>query len=438
MQLVDFFDRILRAHWKLIVGLLLAGLVSGFFFHSDETPTYTSRARVLLDTETPEPISEADAKAVEDTARAIVTSPGFVAEALSQAGLSRSARRMVLNEQISASTVGSSAVVELSVSDPDPEAAARLANILADNLITTRLRSIRGTIDTALSEVEEQIPALETSLQALNARIPGAPDEARERLSRERDLLIQRLVILEEKRSDLLTSQAERPTPEIIDRARRAVEPDRSRRPLDVGLGGLLGLALGVGLALIYEHFNPSVIGGPAVSRELDAPVLGVLTTPPHRAEPDEVEPVAAWLSTAARGAGVRTVALTGTSPGDGLEDLAEQLTDQLDEDYPLDIRPVDLRAWENGGPGEEIGPSAAVVVVTPEIARRMDLVEVRDLFGMSGRRMLGALAYRGANGSALRRMRHVLLGDDRAPRAETVEPATSNRAGRTRKALQR
>jgi succinoglycan biosynthesis transport protein ExoP len=392
-----------------VTGLLVAGLLTGFFLHPNERPTYTSAARVLLDMETSEPASPTEASAIADTARAIVTSRSIVEGALSKAGLSRSASRMVLDEQISVSTVGSSAIVEVAVTDPDPEAAAELANILAEDLIATRLTSTTGTLEDALSEIQGRIPALEASLEVLNARIPEAPKDTQERLLRQQDLLAQQLVILEEKRGELLAKQAEQSTPQIIDRARLAVQPDPSRRPMDVALGGLLGLFLGIGLSLILERARPTVIGLPAVSRELEAPVLGFLTTPPRRARSEEIAPVAAWLSTAAESAEVRTVALVSTLPGDGLETLAAELSERIDGAQQLRIRPLELPGRGNRRPARNIPSSAGVVVVTPVVARKTDLDAVRDLFGMTGRPVLGAIAYRGSgNGAALARLRRV------------------------------
>jgi capsular polysaccharide biosynthesis protein len=395
MEITEVLDRILRAHWKLIVAFVLAGIVAGFSIHVTDGPSYTATARVLLDTETPEPTSETEARAIADTARAIVTSPSVVERALDEAGISRSASLMVLEEQISVSTVGSSGIIEVAVTDRDAGASARLANLLAEDLIATRLKSTRGTLDDALAEIQDRIPRMEASLEELDAQIAAASDSTQERLSRDREPLAQRLVILEEKRAGLLSTLAERPTPQIIDPARRALEADPSQQPVDLALGGLLGLILGISLSVVLESFRPTVVGGPAVSRELDAPVLGLLSNPPDRNEPDEIAPVAAWLSTAAESAGVRTVALMGTSHRDGLENLAADLSKYANGANPLDIRAMGLPVRGNGGRQRTTSTSAGIVVVTPVVARKSDLIAVRDLFGMTGRRVLGAIAYR-------------------------------------------
>jgi uncharacterized protein involved in exopolysaccharide biosynthesis len=392
MEIREVFDRIVRVHWKLILLLLVAGLTAGFTIHADDRASYTAAARVILDT--PDPTSDTEAQAIADTARAIVTSPSLVERALEKSGLHRSVSQLA-DDGIVVETIGSSGILEIAVTDRDPAAAAELANLMAQDLILTRLRTSTGPLEEGLSRIEQRIAQLETSLEVLNAGIAAAPDlETEIRLSREKDLLVQRLVILEQKRADLLSTQAQRPTPQIIDPAQPPHERDPSRQPADMALGGLIGLALGISLIAIWESVRPTLVGGPAVARELKAPILGFLPTTPDRSNVDDLGPVTAWVSASAKNAGVRTVGLVSARRGQELDHLAAGLREHLNGEGSIGIRPVEPE-WVKGAPRGAVATPTSVVVVTPVRIPKSDLAGVRDLSRAMGGKVLGAIAYR-------------------------------------------
>jgi uncharacterized protein involved in exopolysaccharide biosynthesis len=384
----------------------VAGGVAGLTIHADEPRSYTATARVVLDA--PDPTSETESQSIADTARAIVTSPSLVERALVKTG----ARRPVIplaEERIAVEPVGTSGILEIAVTDPDPRVAAELANRLTEDLILTRLRTSRGPLDEALSRVEERIAQLEASLEVLNEKIAAALSiEAQLQLSREKDLIIQRLVILEQKRSDLLTTQAQRPTPQIIDPARPPVEPDPSRQLADVALGGLLGLALAIGVVVIMESVRPTVVGERAVARELDAPVLGVLPAPPDYVQGQVLDPLASWIWAAAKSSGVQTVALMSTRRGDTLERLAEALAQRVNGAGKIEIRSLEQTQSQNGSVQKTVGDSKGVVVVTPQVVHKGDLTTVLDLFRVTGGQLIGAIAYRRSGRAPIRRRRRL------------------------------
>jgi hypothetical protein len=107
------------------------------------------------------------------------------------------------------------------------------------------------------------------------------------------------------------------------------------------------------------------------------------------------------------------------TSRADGLEILAADLSKHINGANPLDIRAMGLPVRGNGGRQRTPSASAGIVVVTPVVARKSDLIAVRDLFGMTGRRVLGAIAYRESKVNKIfRRTGRPLLGagTDRGP----------------------
>jgi polysaccharide biosynthesis transport protein len=64
---------------------------------------------------------------------------------------------------------------------------------------------------------------------------------------------------------------------EIVDRAVPAERPTRPNKPLNIALGIIIGLVVGVGLAFFIEYLDTSVKTIDDVERSLQCPVLGVI-----------------------------------------------------------------------------------------------------------------------------------------------------------------
>jgi len=64
---------------------------------------------------------------------------------------------------------------------------------------------------------------------------------------------------------------------EIIDNATAGLRPVRPNKPLNIALGIIIGLVVGVGLAFFIEYLDTSVKTIDDVERSLQAPVLGVI-----------------------------------------------------------------------------------------------------------------------------------------------------------------
>ncbi|HZQ47568.1 MAG TPA: polysaccharide biosynthesis tyrosine autokinase [Verrucomicrobiae bacterium] len=64
---------------------------------------------------------------------------------------------------------------------------------------------------------------------------------------------------------------------EIIDRAQQSDRPVRPNKPLNIALGIIIGLVVGIGLAFFIEYLDTSVKTIDDVERTLQAPVLGVI-----------------------------------------------------------------------------------------------------------------------------------------------------------------
>jgi capsular exopolysaccharide synthesis family protein len=64
---------------------------------------------------------------------------------------------------------------------------------------------------------------------------------------------------------------------EIVDKAKPSLRPSKPNKPLNIALGVIIGLVVGVGLAFFIEYLDTSVKTIDDVERALGAPVLGVI-----------------------------------------------------------------------------------------------------------------------------------------------------------------
>jgi len=325
-------------HWVLVISCLLLGAAVAFAVHVGDVRMYLASTRLVLDT--PDPRALAESAAIADTARAIATSPTHVAAALSQVTHAQRDAVEIASHRVTVDALGSSGVLRLSVRDEDPGIAAALANALAADLIQTRLDVTQGGASRIEGDLSVQIDGFNNEITKIDGQISNiqsrlavatAPDiqsAARARLSaltRQRDYLVWRRIVLQSQLDSLVTADAGRPNPSIIEKAVPLFETDDTSGLPDMALGALLGLMLGLGIAALVETFWPTLVGSYAVARAVDAPLLGETPGPPERATASFAL-LARSLGLAAEAAGVRVVEVVSLGPAVELDPLVLSL----------------------------------------------------------------------------------------------------------------
>ena len=340
MELGEVGRRIFRRHWRLIllcvgVAVVAAGIGSTVLGGGH---MYTASARFVLDT--PDPKSRSEAQSIADMAKGLATSPALVRDALERAGADRSAVD-VAKSHVAVTSLGTSAVLQLSVSDRDRRVAAALANALAQRVIEARLAFSNGRLQQALSDLKKKIDELNVKIAALDVqadslavRLAGATSAAqssdlraeRDQLLQSRDLFVQQRGAAESERVSLIAAGVANPSPEIISRASVPAAADSSRLPSYLVLGILLGLIVGIALAAILELMRPTLVGGDAIARELGVAYLGSLPKDPLARAPQLLSTLRIRLRLAANAAEVRTIGVVPMAEDADLTYLAAAL----------------------------------------------------------------------------------------------------------------
>ncbi|WP_370617609.1 polysaccharide biosynthesis tyrosine autokinase [Mumia sp. Pv 4-285] len=212
--------QILRRRWLLITSCVVVALAVAGIFVARATPEYTSTTRLFVST----PQSDgADAYQGGLFSQQRVAS--YATLITGQAVAQRVVNRLELDEspselsaQISATVVPETVVLEIAVTDPDPEQAQRLAEAVA-------------------TEFSSYVRDLETSEKGEAAPIKAT----------------------------------------VVDQASLPDSPTSPNIPRSLGLALLLGLLVGVGAALLREALDTSVRSLADLEAETDAPLLGTI-----------------------------------------------------------------------------------------------------------------------------------------------------------------
>jgi capsular polysaccharide biosynthesis protein len=416
MELHDVGRRIVGHYAWLIALLIVAGALVGAATGAGQT-SYTASARIVLDT--PDPSTRQESTAIADTVRAIATSSSQVRKALRTAGISNRDALDVAEHHVTVTGLGSSAVVRLSVTDRDRHVAADLANALAAQVISTRTRVTNGgvpaelaSLDKRISDANEKISETDATIDQLNVQVALAGNgqagndlrAKRDTASRRRDFLSQQRGVLESERISLLGTYALRPRPSIISRAAVPVHADSSGVLPYMILGALLGLVLGLGNAALAETIRPTVVGGNALARELDTPLLGTL--PSGRGSDvsdDDLAPIAARVRLAAEAAEIDDVELIAITPERvDLPQIAERLQGNLG--FGLGSRasrqaPASrLRVLTHASPAADDDLRATgLIIVSPTAVKKAAIADLGHLLRVTPLPVLGLITYRRA-----------------------------------------
>ena len=305
----------LRRSLLLIVFCVVAGAVAMDFYKQSQGPNYEAGARVLISTV---PLSRIvtgtapafiDPQRIEDTARALASSPeiytqaaGRTGGALGSAGDLRAATRV---------TGGRDDILVFVASSSKPERATAIANVVAEEYI-----KFRATLSG--SSIDKTITQLSTRLRAL-----GPNEQGRAELQQQLD------------RFELLRTLNSADAV-LIERADSAGKT--TPRPLrDTILGGLIGLVVGLLFAGAREAIDTKVRSESDVENLLATPVLATVRTLPRRARlvtygrhealfADTYGLLASQLAQAREGSERTVLAVTSAVPQEGKTTTAANL----------------------------------------------------------------------------------------------------------------
>jgi succinoglycan biosynthesis transport protein ExoP len=307
IEIRKYLRLIKRWWWLLVLGAVIPMAVS-FHFVSLQPDLYQAKATIMVGTGLQNPDPDPRQMSLSNTlaaAYAELVRQGPVIEAvIDRLGLERTPEQLAT--QIATGIRSGAQLLEIYVTDTNPQAAAVIANALADELI--RRSPASGASDPEQQEfIRSQLEELQVKIKGLGEQIDGLTASLSELTSAAEIQDVQdRIGSLEEVRStyhatyaNLLDSYGAQ-APNLLSVFEPAVVPQwpmPSKTQLIAAVAGVAGLGLALGGVFLIEYLDTSLRWeGGGAQFILELPVLGAVPQASERRGPlasDPLSPVA-------------------------------------------------------------------------------------------------------------------------------------------------
>jgi capsular polysaccharide biosynthesis protein len=326
VEIDEVAARLLRQYWMLLVICVAVPLVAVSFLTAKQPAMYAASARIITGSVVPQ--SSAAADAVTSQVEALATGRTAVAQALQSAGADRNLSSFI-GHNIAVSGLGSSQVIDLTVTDRSPQVAQKVSKVLAAEVVGSINNVGQSGLRAALTANDQEIVRLSQRRAVMAGRAAAQPRN--QQLQAQLAGLDQVIANFTGDRSRLLIQAGTLGLATVIDQPGLPGRPESKAAVQKLGLAGLLGLVAGILIASIAETVRPTVPGARRVSRRLSVPALGQLSGADLNGErTPALGELALRCRLAAAHADLRTIALVDIDGKRELGALAAQLTQSL------------------------------------------------------------------------------------------------------------
>jgi len=287
-EIRDYIRLVLRWWWLLVISAIIPMMVT-YYFVSRRQDVYQAKATILVGTSLQDPDPDPRQMSLSNTLAAayaeMVRQRPVLEAVIERLGLESTPDQLA--SQISTWIHSRAQLLEIQVTDANPEAAALIANALADELIRRSPASGGGDpeqqefVRSQLEELQAKIKSLGEDINDLTASLSGLTSAA------EIQQVQDQIAELEEVRSVYQSAYADlldvyrAESPNVLSLFDPAVVPQKpipSKTKLIVAIAGAAGLGLALGAIFIMEYLDTSVHWeGEGMQSLLDMPLLGVV-----------------------------------------------------------------------------------------------------------------------------------------------------------------
>jgi Mrp family chromosome partitioning ATPase/capsular polysaccharide biosynthesis protein len=290
-DLADYLG-MLRRHWWVIGLLLVAGIGGAGLIAHEQPRVYESSTSVLV---TPTGVSGANAAGGRtsgtinlDTEAQLVLSTDIATGAQKLLKVTTPPDQLAIN--VTVTVPANTTVLVITYSAGTPREAQAGSHAFAIAYLQNRQTTAQADLTTQISALDAKVRAYSDSLSQLSNRLAtmAKTDPNRADLTSQVATLTGQINTLTSRENDLATTQVT--AGKIINDAALPAQPSRPSVPLFLASGAMVGLLLGVGVALVRERTDKRVRRPVDVARRHEVPVLA---TVPRRARPraDDVYP---------------------------------------------------------------------------------------------------------------------------------------------------
>ena len=281
-QPVDLRDylAVLRARKWTIVLTTLVVIGAALAYSFQQTPLYTSEARLLVKSLPASPNDYYLLPPNLETEGELVSSEP-VAQRVAQ-DLDTNESPSELLDGLSVDSVIDSEVLVIRYTSPDPRFARAAADSFSQSYIDYRVDEALEGLLAAEEAIQQRVDSLREQLADTASEIDEAnrlnDTETATTLESEQGVLIARLGVLQQQLDDVQPDRAIRlGGGSIIEAAEVPSSPSSPKHVQSGVVAAALGLALGIGLAFLRERLDDSFRGRTDVVRALQAPALATI-----------------------------------------------------------------------------------------------------------------------------------------------------------------
>jgi len=301
-EIRKYLKLITRWWWLLVISTAIPMAIS-YHFASQQLDLYQAKVMIMVGTSLQNPDPDRGQMDISNTLAAayaeLVRQGPFVGPVIERLGLERTPEQLAA--QIGTWVHSRAQLLEIQVTDTNAEAAALIANALADELI--RRSPASGGSDPEQQEfIRSQLEELRAKIGNINEQINASTASLSELTSAAEIQEAQnQIAALEEVKSTYQTTyaglldvyRAESPNAlSLFEPAAVPQWPVPSKTKLLVAVAGAAGLGLALGAIFLTEYLDTSIRWeGDSVQNILELSVLGAVPQAPRRKTPSSSNP---------------------------------------------------------------------------------------------------------------------------------------------------
>ncbi len=281
MELRDYLNVISARRGIIILATLIVACVA-LAVSLLQPPTYTAQAKVLISekdtgaalfgTVLPE-LSSQPERALQTQVQLVEVRP-VIEATIKKLALQQTPEELLSRVDVGA--IGQTNVIAIQATATKPEQAAEIANTVADEYVAASKDRKRASLKAAADEVQQRLEQARAEILALGRRVQesGKSDE----LTAELGIATGTYSTLAEKLEQLrINEQLETGSGVVVQAAVVEVEQIAPKPLRNTALGALVGLALGLGMAFLYEYLDNTIKSTDEAERVYGTTVLGIV-----------------------------------------------------------------------------------------------------------------------------------------------------------------
>jgi non-specific protein-tyrosine kinase len=276
--------RKLVTRWALPVLLItVVGGVLAYAVSRRITPTFEAKATVLVVAGPQQAGANTGVSLNNDqvttTAAWLLTQPTILQRVINEVKLNTTSDQLA--RQVTATPVPNAQLVTVTVADPDAARAARIANTLTSDFVDQVTEQNAARVNQAGAALEAQITGLTTTLNNEENQLANAPkDQDTTALKAQINDNTTLLTTLTANYGTFKATQSQNlETVSIAGAASVPTSPASPRIGLNVALGIVAALLLGLGIAAFAEYLDQGLDSEEDVRDRLGVPCLGIIPT---------------------------------------------------------------------------------------------------------------------------------------------------------------